>query len=231
MVIPNQACKYVVFQIVTSKTVFSNALAVITDTSYFLFALTSSNFHNEWAWKYASRMKADMRYTPTDVFETFPFSKNVANSLIKTIEDIGNKLDFQRKEIMKKYEIGLTKLYNFIHTNYEKVSIDSIKEVKKDIVELRSSLIALDNQILEAYGWADINLNHDFYEIDYLLENDCVRFTIDPTVRKEVLKRLLLLNLQQYHYESKSDTFDKNIGKKKSKIVLETPINTLFPED
>jgi len=34
----------------------------------------------------------------------------------------------------------------------------------------------------------------DFYEVDYLPENDRVRYTISPDARKEVLKRLLKLN-------------------------------------
>ncbi|WP_228377132.1 Eco57I restriction-modification methylase domain-containing protein [Chryseobacterium sp. FH2] len=225
MVIPNQACKYVAFQIVPSKSVFSNALAVITDTSHFLFSVVSSNFHNEWAWKYASRMKADMRYTPTDVFETFPLPKNILNSLIESTENIGKELNFQRKNVMTKYAIGLTKLYNFMHKNTSEVSTISVTEFEIDIVKLRSTMIKLDNQILKVYGWDDLNLNHDFYEMDYLPENDRVRFTIHPTARKEILNRLLLLNLAQ----SKSDTLYK-IVTKRSKIVSKS-LNTLFPED
>jgi len=225
MVIPNQACKYVAFQIVPSKSVFSNALAVITDTSNFLFSVLSSNFHNEWAWKYASKMKADMRYTPTDVFETFPLPKNILNSLIESIENIGKEFNLQRKNVMAKYAIGLTKLYNFIHKNPSEGSALTVTEFEIDIVKLRSIMIKLDNQLLKVYGWDDLNLCHDFYEMDYLPENDRVRFTIHPTARKEILNRLLLLNLE----ESKSDILYKTVNKR-SKIVSKT-LNTLFPED
>jgi len=48
--------------------------------------------------------------------------------------------------------------------------------------------------VLKAYGGEDIYLAHDFYEVDYLPENDRVRYTISPDARKEVLKRLLKLN-------------------------------------
>ena len=69
----------------------------------------------------------------------------------------------------------------------------------------------MDNAVLEAYGWAEdsekwgkaINLKHNFYEVDYLPENDRVRFTIHPNARKEVLKRLLLLNHERYEEEIK----------------------------
>ena len=54
--------------------------------------------------------------------------------------------------------------------------------------------VELDQAVLEAYGWSDIQLRHDFYEVDYLPEDDRVRFTIHPDARREVLKRLLELN-------------------------------------
>ena len=43
------------------------------------------------------------------------------------------------------------------------------------------------------YGPA-VDLQHDFYEVDYLPENDRIRYTISPDARKEILKRLLKLN-------------------------------------
>jgi hypothetical protein len=67
----------------------------------------------------------------------------------------------------------------------------------------------MDEAVLDAYGWNDIgglqpsNIHHDFYEVDYLPENDRVRFTIHPDARKEVLKRLLELN-HKIHEEEES---------------------------
>src|SRR5690606_5680857 len=48
----------------------------------------------------------------------------------------------------------------------------------------------------------DIQLRNDFYEVDYLPENDRVRYTIHPDARKEVLKRLLLLNHERFEEEA-----------------------------
>ncbi|MGK0488849.1 MAG: hypothetical protein ACJAXB_002036 [Candidatus Endobugula sp.] len=59
----------------------------------------------------------------------------------------------------------------------------------------------MDEAVLAAYGWEDIQLRHDFYEVDYLSENDRVRYTIHPDARKEVLKRLLLLNHERFEEE------------------------------
>jgi hypothetical protein len=48
-----------------------------------------------------------------------------------------------------------------------------------------------------------IDLKHNFYEVDYLPENDRIRFTIHPDARKEVLKRLLQLNHQIFEQEAR----------------------------
>ena len=74
----------------------------------------------------------------------------------------------------------------------------------------------MDKSVLEAYGWQDIDLRHDFYEVDYLPENDRIRFTIHPDARKEVLKRLLELNHKIHEEEVKAGLWDEK-KKKKSK--------------
>ena len=72
----------------------------------------------------------------------------------------------------------------------------------------------MDETVLKAYCWTDINLAHDFYEVDYLLENDRVRFTILPDARKEVLKRLLKLNHEIHEQEVKAGLHLKGKRKK-----------------
>lgn len=61
----------------------------------------------------------------------------------------------------------------------------------------------MDYSVMEAYGWQDVQLRHDFYEVDYLSENDRVRFTIHPDARKEILKRLLELNHRIFEQEAR----------------------------
>ena len=73
----------------------------------------------------------------------------------------------------------------------------------------------MDETVLKAYSWEDINLAHDFYEVYYLPENDRVRYTISPDVRKEILKRLLKLNHEIHEQELKTGLHAKGITKKK----------------
>ncbi len=58
-----------------------------------------------------------------------------------------------------------------------------------------------------------IALRHDFYEVEYLPENDRVRYSIHPEARKEILKRLLELNYKIYAGEVEAGLW----GKKKAK--------------
>ena len=41
-----------------------------------------------------------------------------------------------------------------------------------DILHLREFHKQMDETVLKAYGWEDIDIAHDFYEVDYLPEND-----------------------------------------------------------
>ena len=116
----------------------------------------------------------------------------------------------------KKIDIEITKLYGKetwnLWNHLQKIEgTCRWEEAVIGIEELRRLHVEMDNTVLEAYGWHEdsekwgktINLKHDFYEVDYLPENDRVRFTIHPNARKEVLKRLLLLNHERYEEEIK----------------------------
>jgi hypothetical protein len=93
----------------------------------------------------------------------------------------------------------------------------SFKEAVGGIIKLRQLHVEMDQEVLEAYGWSDIHLRHDFYEVDYLPENDRVRYTIHPDARREVLKRLLELNHKIHEEEVAAGLWDKKGGSKKSK--------------
>ena len=58
--------------LVPTGQVFSHMLGVFATDDTAMLALLSSAPHYWWAVSRASSMKADLRYTPSDVFETFP---------------------------------------------------------------------------------------------------------------------------------------------------------------
>ncbi|MFZ5431898.1 MAG: Eco57I restriction-modification methylase domain-containing protein [Bacteroidota bacterium] len=112
-----------------------------------------------------------------------------------------------KPEIEKKYGKEVWNLWNHLQRTPRTCSF---AEALAGIEELRRLHVEMDSAVLEAYGWAvrgadgpAISLRHDFYEVDYLPENDRIRFTIHPDARKEVLKRLLQLNHLIFEQEAR----------------------------
>jgi len=107
----------------------------------------------------------------------------------------------------------------------------SFNEAVDRLFKLRNLHVEMDNAVLDAYGWSDIQLRHDFYEVDYLPENDRVRYTIHPDARKEVLRRLLELNHKIHEEELKEASLTKIEKPKKSKakkIIHESQLQILM---
>jgi hypothetical protein len=158
--------------------VFSHVLAVFAMDSFADQALLSSSLHQMWAIKYGSGMRTDPRYAPSDVFETFP-----RPALTDRLSGVGQTLDTERREIMLRREIGLTKLYNLLKDpDYADGDIDRMRQIH----------IELDQAVADAYGWGDVPLDHGFHTYRQMQ-----RFTVSSEARVEILDRLLEENLRR----------------------------------
>jgi hypothetical protein len=118
-----------------------------------------------------------------------------------------------KKVIERKYGKEIWNLWNHLSKTPNSCNIE---HATSGIIKLRELHMQMDNKVLEAYGWIDIQLRHNFYKMDYLPENDHIRFTIHPDARKEVLKRLLELNHKIHEQEVKAGLWDNKGKKKKS---------------
>lgn len=162
--------------------VFSHMLGVFATDSAAELAVLSSSFHYWWAIQRASSLKGDLRYTPSDVYETFPRPDQTPRLLVS-----GEALESTQRAVMSSRVIGLTSLYNRVHTE---------SETDTDIQAVRHSHVEVDQATADAYGWTDIDLKHGFYET-----RQGPRFTIAPDVQTEILDRLLELNHARYKEE------------------------------
>jgi len=217
LVISAQATKYVALAAVTNNQIFSNSFAIFAFEQKAYFSLLQSGIHNEWSWKNGSKMKRDLRYTPSDILETMPFPKvlhpdykkvNWENPLIVSLESIGSYYHKTRQQIMLNRQIGLTDFYNLFHNP---------EVIDGDIEELRQLHIKMDEAVKIAYGWNDLDFCHDFHEVPYLPENDRMRFTVSEEARLDILKRLLDLNEERYQEEVEAGLWDKKGTKKVKK--------------
>lgn len=201
-----QTSKTVAFAFVPSSYVFSMMVVVFDDDTHSQFAVMQSSTHNVWAWKYASTLKSDLRYVPTDIAQTFPRPRST-----ERLEVVGLEYHTHRDRVMRELWLGLTDIYNLFHAR--DLSPELVAKVSKKpseiaragfdgLLGLRRLHVALDNAVRDAYGWTDLNLGHDFVEVETLPENDRARYTISPAARKEVLKRLLALNHERARQEA-----------------------------
>ncbi|MEX0595568.1 MAG: type IIL restriction-modification enzyme MmeI, partial [Candidatus Paceibacterota bacterium] len=185
---------------------YSEALIVFVIDDYFNTGILLSNIHESWLTKYASTMKNDVRYIVSDCYETFPIPENNNEKVASLTQTYFDKRD----QFKLNYNFGLNQLYRKYHNKAEfGFEIEEIRELHKNI----------DIAVQEAYGWQDIALRHDFYEVEYLPENDRVRYTIHPEARKEILKRLLELNHKIHAEEVAAGLWDKKKAVKKEKVV------------
>ena len=212
-------------------------------------------------------MKNDLRYTPSDVFETYPFPQSRS-----ILSDLGQSYNQNRSIAMEGTQLGLTRIYQelsnaHLTTDYDTLWEDgtltiapaelkkrsketynlyrhlektpgtiSMGEAVERIVELRRLHKEMDQAVLAAYGWDKpgkywgpaIRLRHDFYEVDYLPDNDNVRYTMHPEARQEVLKRLLLLNHEIHAAEVRGVDYGVVRGEKIRQLMREQ-VESLYP--
>jgi len=183
--------------IVPTGQVISEAVVVFATGDTAMLALLSSAPHYWWTVVRASSMRTDIRYTPSDVFETLPLPE-----LTEEMRQLGDRLDaYRRDQVMLPRQAGLTATYNLVN--------DSAVH-DPDIEELRSIHRQIDEAVCRAYGWDDLvaqGLDHDFHDLGRE-----VRYTIGPSVRQEILDRLLELNHERYAAEVAAGLHDKKPG-------------------
>jgi len=95
--------------------VYSLMTVVFAYDDYYHFSLLQSNIHEAWVRQNASTMRTDVRYTPTDCFETYPFPPLVDEVCRERAEQIGDQYHEHRRQLMLRRAVGLTKIYNLFH--------------------------------------------------------------------------------------------------------------------
>ena len=236
-----QTTKYLNFVKLKASIVVSQTAFVFASDRFGHYAILQSIVHFEWALKYGNSKGDTFRYAPLSTFETFPFPQILSTQQKLQLETMGEAYHEHRRQLMLGMQLGLTKTYNLFHSNaitaqnsnekdkqvaslqkhLEKMANTiSFDEAIQGILKLRELHVQMDEDVLDAYGWIDIKLKHDFYEVDYLPENDRVRYTIHPEARREILKRLLELNHKIHEGEVAAGLWDKKKTKPKKKAVI-----------
>ncbi|ELE6501728.1 Eco57I restriction-modification methylase domain-containing protein [Pseudomonas aeruginosa] len=181
--------KYLNVALIPNASIFTLDLFVASLSDFASVGLLQSNIFSAWAWSRGGRMKHDLRFSGSDVLETFPMPVSYR---CPEMEMLGEEFHHVRAALMREKGLGLTKITNLVH---------SPKVQGAQIDRLREAWSQIDAHVIGLYGWSDIQLNHGFHEVDYRPESDRVRFTISEAARVEVLLRLSELNRQRYEEE------------------------------
>jgi hypothetical protein len=223
--------QYLTFAFLPANCVFSHALAVFSIEKFSVFATIQSRIHEIWARFLGSSMKDDLRYTPTDCFETFPFPSNWETN--PELEEKGKTYYEYRAELMVRNNQGLTETYNRFHEPDDR---------HPDIIKLRQLHQECDKTVLNAYGWTDIATDCEFI-LDYEEEEEESegiskrqkkkpwRYKWPEEIHDEVLARLLELNLKRYleeilggkAAEAKAKGGKKTASKSRKKVADNPP--------
>ena len=184
-----------------SSMVYADSLIVYPFEAYAAFCALQSRPHEAWAHFFGSSMKDDLRYAPSDCFETFPFPKDWEARL--DLETVGKQYYESRAALMVRNDEGMTKTYNRFHDPYENDA---------DIAELRRLHAAMDRAVLSAYGWADVPTDCEFL-LDYEIDEETwgnkkkpYRYRWPDDVHDEVLARLLELNAKRADEEARASS-------------------------
>ena len=173
--------------------VYAKSLNVFPFDTYAAFCALQSHPHEIWARFFGSSMKDDLRYSPSDCFETYPFPRRDW-ATHPALEDAGKAYYEFRAQLMIANDEGMTKTYNRFHDPYEN---------GLEIAKLRELHAAMDRAVLDAYGWDDTPTDCEFlldYEIDeeeWGNRKKPYRYRWPDEVRDDVLARLLELNAQR----------------------------------
>ena len=182
--------------------VYGHKLIVFVLPSHAAFGLLQSGIHDVWTRFLTSTMKDDLNYSPSDCFETFPFPRGPESHT--ALEAAGQACYTFRADLMVRTGLGLTKTYNRFHDPGEH---------DPGIQRLRDLHRAMDEAVLEAYGWTDLlpRLEYGFYPDFEPTEDEDgeptkvrLRYRWPNGLREEVLGRLLDLNAQRAAEEAET---------------------------
>lgn len=204
------------FSFLPQRTIVASPHVVFAVQTNAAFATMQCRVHETWTRFFASSMKDDLRYTPSDCFETFPFPNGVLEDAsgeipitdigqLTNLETVGREYYGFRAALMVRNNEGLTKTYNRFHDPDERSA---------DILQLRELHAAMDRAVLEAYGWQDLAQTATCeFLLDYEEDEDDEetssarrrkkpwRYRWPDNFRDEVLARLLALNAERAEKE------------------------------
>ena len=148
----SQVSHHVQFAFLPPNIVYAHTLNVYPLNTFAAFCALQARPHEVWAHSFGSSMKDDLRYTPSDCFETFPFPAGWKT--LPSLEAAGEAYYPFRANLMVENNEGMTRTYNRFHDPDER---------DDGILDLRKLHSAMDRAVFDAYGWRDVPTECDSF--------------------------------------------------------------------
>lgn len=101
--------RFVPIDILDAEVISTDLNNIIPHGSLYDLGILCSSMHNEWMRLVGGRLKSDYRYTPTIVYNTFPWPVDISEEQRKDIEELAENILFVREDFPGK---TLADLYN-----------------------------------------------------------------------------------------------------------------------
>jgi len=141
--------RYIICSGVTKRPIFNfiqkdirpdHAVFVFTFPDDYSFSILQSSTHWQWFVAKCSKLKADFRYTPESVFDTFPWPQRPTVKEIDAVASAGREVRRVREEALQKVTGGLRAVYRTLDMPGKNT--------------LKDAHAALDSAVLAAYGFS-----------------------------------------------------------------------------
>ncbi|MEU5190169.1 DNA methyltransferase [Streptomyces klenkii] len=178
---------------------FNHKVVIIATDSYANQAVLSSSVHWLWVARYSTTNRVDPSYSPSVAYETFPRPRPTA-----ALEELGRALEEERREIMTRRDLGLTRLYRLVNNEH------LVDHSDVDVARIRQLHVELDRAVLDAYGWGKLILDHGFHAYRQM-----PRWTVGPATREKILDLLLEENHRRAAAQGTADLAGTNEAKER----------------
>lgn len=125
--------------VVPPDAIASDATNVFAFDDDYSMGILLSKAHDAWAWAQSSTLETRLRYTPSTVFETFPWPDPVTDAQRDAVAEAARALYARRSQLCLEHDMGLTALYNLMEDG--------------GFADLAALHKKLDIAVAAAFGW------------------------------------------------------------------------------
>lgn len=131
--------KRMAIAVVPPDAIASDATNVFAFDDDYSMGILLSKAHDAWAWAQSSTLETRLRYTPSTVFETFPWPDPVTDAQRDAVAEAARALYARRSQLCLEHDMGLTALYNLMEDG--------------GFADLAALHKKLDIAVAAAFGW------------------------------------------------------------------------------